>query len=169
MDRGRIGAGLREILREYLRHPDRPMDDGDHLVFDLEIQDDDAEFDMIPEIHRRFGIDPPASAWSTVATVADAVTLIERYQRQPATPEERARDQAERRDAAHALRLFASRWLAALGAGAGIELAGGEGAALVIAAYFLYFIATLPSMLRSAWRARRERLAWKARRAAERA
>ena len=167
MDRARIEAELRGLLREYVRHPDRPIHPGDHLVFDLEIEDDDASFDMIPEIHRRFGIDPPASAWSSAATVADVVALIERYQRQPPTPEERARDQAEQRERAWAMRRFASRFAAVAGAAVGIELAGGAGAALLGAALGLCFIATLPRRARESRRLHRERQAWKARRMAE--
>jgi acyl carrier protein len=168
MARAHIEAELREILRELVRHSERPIDPGDHLVFDLEIEDDDIVFDMIPQIHRRFGIEIPGVAWGAVETFQDLVALIERYQRQPATAEERARDEADRRASSHLDRLYASRFLAAFGVAAGIELAGGEGVVLMVLAFALWFISRLPGMSRDARDFRRDRDAWKARRAAER-
>jgi acyl carrier protein len=168
MDRVHIEAELREILRELVRHPERPIDPGDHLVFDLEIEDDDIVFDMIPQIHRRFDVEIPGFAWESVATFQDLVALVERYQRQPATAAERARDEADRRESSHLDRLYASRFLAVMGTAAGMELSGGYGVALCMLAFALWFISRLPGMRRDARDFRRDRDAWKARRAAER-
>jgi acyl carrier protein len=168
MDPARIEAELREILRDYVRYPERPIQPGDHLVYDLEIDDDDASFDLIPAIHRHFGIDPPASAWWTAGTVAGVVELIERYQVQPMTPEERAREQAEQREADRIRWRSASRFLGVVGTAGGMALAGrGEGFVLLMLAVWIYFIARLPLMWRDDRAFRRDRAAWKARRAAE--
>jgi acyl carrier protein len=163
MDRTRIEAELREILREYVRHPDRPIHPGDHLIFDLEIDDDDASFDLIPQIHRHFGIDPPAAAWESAATVADVVALVERWQR--ATPEERTEAEAERTAFSAARRRNTSRLLAVLGVAVGVQLAGGKGIALLVLASMLFYLRSLPAMLRDSRWIRREHAAWKARRA----
>jgi acyl carrier protein len=168
MDRARIEEDLREILREYVRHPERPIDPGDHLVYDLEIDDDDASFDMIPQIHRHFGIDPPGLAWESAATFHDVVALIERYQRQPPTEEERARDEEEQREADVHAWMFGRRFLAAMGTAAGMQLAGGYGIGLFMLAFALWYISRLPGTWRDARDFRRARDAWKARRAAER-
>ena len=168
MDRVRIEAELREILRELVRHPERPIDPGDHLVFDLEIEDDDVVFDMIPQIHRRFGVEIPGVAWGGVGTFQDLVALIERYQRQPMTAEERARDEEEQRASSHLDRLYASRFLAAMGTAAGMEMSGGYGVALFMLAFALWFISQLPGLWRDAHDFRRDRAAWKASRAAGR-
>jgi acyl carrier protein len=161
MERAKIEAELREILREYVRRPERPIEPGDHLIFDLEIDEDDASFDMIPEIERRFGIDPPGFAWSSAATFADVVALVERYQRQPATAEERALDEAREREAAREGRKVGARMLAVLGTGVGLQFAGGLGVpffGVALAGYMTF-------RLRDLARHRHEREEWKVRRA----
>lgn len=167
MERARVEAELRGILRESVRHPDRPIDPRDHLIFDLEIEDDDLSLDVIPEIHRHFGIEPPAAAWSTVETVSDVVALIERWQRQPLTPEERAREDAAERDRVRGQWMLGRRFLAGASTGAGVELAGGRGLALFMLVCGLCIVASLPSRWREGRSIRRARVAWKARRAAE--
>ncbi|HST59289.1 MAG TPA: acyl carrier protein [Longimicrobium sp.] len=167
MDPARIETELREMLREWVRHPERPIALADHLIYDLEIEDDDAELSMIPDIQGHFGIEPPASAWGGVATVGDVVGLVVRYQRQPPTPAERARDVLEQREAARGLVVFGSRFLAAVGVAAGLELAGSAGAELFVAALGIYFAAGVPARWREGRRFRRERAAWKARRAVQ--
>jgi acyl carrier protein len=163
MEPAKIEAELREILREYVRHPERPIAPGDHLIFDLGIDGDDASFDLIPQIHRHFSIDPPAAAWERVTTLADAVALVERWQR--ATPEDRARAGAERAALAAVRRRNGARVLAVLGVAAGVQLAGGHGIALLVVASLLFYLWSLPAMLRDSRRLRRERIAWKSRRA----
>ena len=163
LEPAQIEAELREILREYVRYPDRPIDPGDHLVFDLEIVDDDASFGLIPQVHRHFGIDPTARAWESAATVADVVALVEQWRR--ATPEERAQAEAERAAFAAVRRRFTLRLLAVLGVGLGVELAGRSGIALLMVALGFPSSCGLPAMLHDDRRARRERAAWKARRA----
>jgi hypothetical protein len=168
MDPARIEAELREILRDYVRHPERGIESGDHLVYDLEIEDDDASFSMIPEIHRHFGIEPPASAWRSAGTVAGVVALIARYQRQPMTPQERVRDEAERRAISRRVRISVGIFVLGIGTAAGMAMAGrGEGVGIFILVFGIFFIARLPFMWRDDRAFRRDRAAWKARRAAE--
>jgi hypothetical protein len=112
---------------------------------------------MIPEIHRRLEIDPPGCAWSSTETFADVVALVERYQRQPATPEELARDRAEWREAQHRVH---ARLLAVLGTAAGLQLSGDLGGAFI----GVVLVAFLASQLPESMRVRRARAAWKARR-----
>lgn len=157
MGRAEIEAALREIMGEYVHPPDRPILPDEHLVFDLQIEDDDASFEMIPEIHRRFAIEPPSYAWSSAATFADVVALVERYQRQPATREELARDRAELREAQHRVH---TRVLAVLGTAAGLQLSGDLGVAFIP----VVLVAFLASQVPGARRFRRARAAWKARR-----
>jgi acyl carrier protein len=162
-ERVEIEAELREILREYVRYAERPIDPGDHLIFDLEIDGDDISFDLIPQVHRHFGIDPTARAWESAATVADVVALVERWRR--ATPEERAEAEAERESLTAARRRSGLRLLAVLGAGAGVQLAGGPGIVLLVLASALFWLWNLPAMHRESRRTRREHAAWKATRA----
>lgn len=159
MDRPAVEAALREILREYVRHPERPIAAGDHLLFDLEIPDDDLN-DLVPEILRRFGIDPPLFAWSTVATFADVVALVEHWQRHTATSQDRARDEAERREAVREGWKAGTRVLATFATAAGMQLAGGPGGAVLGLAFAIFSV----GRMREDRRIRRERAAWKAQR-----
>jgi acyl carrier protein len=165
-DRGRIEDELRGILREHVRHPERDIQPGDHLIFDLEIDDDDLSFDVIPEIHRRFGIEPPARAWMTAATFADTVDLIERWQRAPMTPEERARDEDAELRRRRRMRRMGMAALAWVCIAVALEVwHRGVGVASSAIVMGILYLSMLPWQLREGRRLRRERTAWKARRA----
>ena len=77
---------IRGILAGYTRRPPSEILRDDHIIFDLEVDDDDASFDLIPHLQREFSFQATAEEWRQVATVGDLEDLIQRLSGQPRAP-----------------------------------------------------------------------------------
>ncbi len=78
-----------EILSRYANRPADAIEPTHHLTFDLQIDSDDATFQLIPELQRAFDIYPTNDEWKGVATVQDLLDLVQVQDRQSHSRESR--------------------------------------------------------------------------------